>query len=95
MELALDGLPDVIATINTQPYKGKERATHGESHIIMVRFGEDGPILESVNAFGASNDPDSPYYTDQMELFVNHQLKPMTLDKKKIYAEAARVYHPE
>jgi len=30
-----------------------------------------------------------------MELFVNHQLKPMTFAKEKVYAEAVRVYHPE
>ena len=95
VELPLDGLPDVIATTNTQPYKGKERASHGESHIIMVRFGENGPLLESVNAYGASNDPDSPHYTDQMEMYVNHQLKPMTLVKERIYAEAVSVYHPK
>ena len=62
---------------------------------MMIRYDKNGPIIESINAYGASNRPDSPHFTDQMKLYVDHKLKPMTLDKKKIYAEAEKIYHPE
>ena len=45
--------------------------------------------------YGASSKPESPHYTDQMEMFVNKELKPMTLDKEEIYKNAAKIYHPQ
>ena len=33
-------------------------------------------------------------FTDQMQLFVDRQLKPMRLDIDKAYAEADTVYNP-
>ena len=42
----------------------------------------------------ASNQPASPHYADQMELFVQQKTKPMTLNKAQVYKEAKRVYHP-
>ena len=50
--------------------------------------------IETVKCYGASNHPDSPHYTDQMELFVNQQTKPMSLDKAEVLKTAKRVYHP-
>jgi acyl-homoserine-lactone acylase len=50
--------------------------------------------METVNAYGASSNKSSPHYTDQMEMFVNKQTKPMTLDKEKVLKEAKRIYHP-
>jgi len=38
---------------------------------------------------------DSPHYTDQMELFVNKQLKPITMNKKEILEKAVRIYNPK
>ena len=95
VELPVEGLPDVIAALNTRSYGDKVRASHGDSHVMMIRYDKDGPIIESINAYGASNRPDSPHYTDQMELYVKHGLKPMTLNKEKIYKEAESIYHPE
>ena len=66
----------------------------GESYILMARFGEGLPVLESINVYGASNRPDSPHYADQMERFVKRELKPMTLDKEQVLKKAARVYQP-
>ena len=52
-------------------------------------------MIESVNTFGASMNPASPHYKDQMTMFLDQQTKPMTLDKKEVYKNAERVYHPE
>jgi acyl-homoserine-lactone acylase len=95
VELPADGLPDVIAAMHTRPYKNKERVFAGESHIILVQFDKDGPVFETVNAYGGTNNPKRKHYTDQMELYVNHKLKKMTLNKASIYKDAESIYHPE
>ena len=93
--LPLWGLDDVLAAIRSTPWEnGRRKAVQGESYILMVRFGDGLPILESINVFGASNRPDSPHYADQMERFVSRDLKPMTLDKKEVLDKAVRIYHP-
>ncbi|HAA13744.1 MAG TPA: peptidase S45 [Cytophagales bacterium] len=93
--LPLPGLPDALAAMYTKQLEdGRAQGTAGESYILLVRFTEEGPLLESVNVYGASNRPDSPHYDDQMELFVEQKTKPMTLDKEAVLAEAVRVYHP-
>lgn len=95
-ELPIGGAPDVLAANMSKPHKkGKLKTFVGDSYIILVDFDKDGPRIESVNAFGASNVPESPHYDDQMELFVEQKTKSMTLDREKIYEQAERVYRPE
>lgn len=95
VDLPVGGGRDVLAALNTsRDNDGRLRARAGESYIEMVRFTKDGVEIETVNAFGASAKPDSPHYTDQMEMYVNQELKPMTLDKERILKEAVRIYHP-
>lgn len=96
-ELPLGGIPDVITAMYSEPYKdGKVKGRSGESYIMMIRYPKSGlPIIETVNVYGASNRPDSPHYDDQMELFVNQKLKPMTLDIDEVRKSAERIYHPK
>ena len=94
-EYAVAGGPDAIRAVYSQLRDdGKMTMWVGDGFIQMVRFTADGPVMESVNAFGASNKPSSPHYDDQMSLFVNHRFRPNSLDKSRIYSEAKRVYHP-
>ncbi|AMQ55929.1 acylase [Algoriphagus sanaruensis] len=93
--LPLWGLDDVLAAIrSTTLENGQRKAVQGESYILMVRFGEGLPILESINVYGSSNHPDSPHFSDQMERFVNRDLKPMSLDKSEVLKTARKIYHP-
>ena len=93
--LPVGGVPEVLAASITQPYKDGKRKTYvGDSYIELVRYSKDSVQIESVNAFGASAKPESPHYTDQMQMFVDQKLKPMTLDKESIYKNAERIYHP-
>ena len=86
----------MLAAIGIRPNgNGRLRAYTGDSCIQLVRFSADGPEIESVNAYGASAKPGSPHYTSQMELFVNQQLKPMTLDKEQVLKNAVRLYSPQ
>jgi acyl-homoserine-lactone acylase len=95
IELPMFGIPDVISAISSRPYKdGKAQAYQGESYIELVKFSKDGPEIESVVPYGASNHPESPHYANQMQLYTQQQTKPMTLDKGKVLKEAERIYHP-
>lgn len=95
-DLPVGGGPDVIRSAYPQEYKnGRFRVFVGESYILLVKFTKDGPEIHSVSPYGASNKPDSKHYTDQMELYVNKQTKPMTFNKAEIYKKAETIYHPK
>lgn len=92
------GMPDVLAAVNSVPWKDGLRIMEGgDAYISFVRFPKDGslPLIESVNTFGASSNPSSPHFADQRPLYQAQQLKKMTLDKGEVLKKAERVYHPE
>jgi len=92
------GFPDVLTPSFSESYKnGLWKVTGGDAYICFVRYPRDGslPKIESVNTFGASMDPASPHFKDQMTLFLNQQTKPMTLDKQEVLRTAKKIYHPE
>jgi len=94
-EIPIWGLPDVITAMSSRPYKvGKHKVTQGESYIGLVRFNENGPVLESIISFGNSDNPDSDHYTDQMEKYSKFKTKKMTFDRDIIYKEAKKIYKP-
>lgn len=94
--LAVQGMPDVLAAMHAEPYKnGRIKAKQGDAYIALVRFTKDGPEIESINCYGASADPKSPHYTDQMDLFVKQQTKKMSLNKLEVLSQAKRIYHPK
>jgi acyl-homoserine-lactone acylase len=93
--LPLAGIDDVITTMRSLAWEnGMRRGAQGESYIMMVRFGKGLPKIETINVYGASNDPESPHYDDQMDLFLAKKLKPMSLDKAEVMKSAKRVYNP-
>ncbi len=90
------GLPDVLTAAYSDPYEnGQLKVISGDAYICFVRYPKTGlPIIESVNTFGASSNPGSPHYKDQMNMFQNQQTKAMTLDKQAVLLAAEKVYHP-
>jgi len=94
--IPLAGLPDVIASMESSPYKkGMVKGRQGESYIELIQFTKAGPIIESIDSYGASNKKGNKHFDDQMEMFEKQQLKPMSLDKKTVYKNAERIYHPQ
>jgi acyl-homoserine-lactone acylase len=90
------GLPDVLAPMYSIPYKnGMVKGNQGDAYVELVRFTKDGPIIETINTYGASSKKDSPHYTDQMEMYTHQQTKKMSLNKKEVYDSAEKIYHPE
>jgi len=94
--IPLAGLPDVLAAMYSVPTEnGRVKGSIGECYIALVRFTDDGPQIETVQCYGASNREDSPHFDDQMELFQNQLTKTMTLNREQIYLEAKTIYHPQ
>jgi acyl-homoserine-lactone acylase len=96
-EIALPGLPDVLAAMYTSPYKdGKRKGFAGESFIQLIRYKKgEPPKIETVINYGASNHKESSHYADQMELFVQQKTKTMTLDKATVLKNAIKIYSPK
>ncbi|MCL4135221.1 UNVERIFIED_CONTAM: hypothetical protein GTU68_033691 [Idotea baltica] len=94
--LPMWGLPEMIAAMNTKPYKkGMYESDLGESYIQLVKFGENGMTAERVNCYGSSNNPNSPHYNDQMEMFLRQELRPIIFNKATLLKTAEKVYHPK
>lgn len=96
VDLPLAGGPDVLAAMySVEQADGTFKGVAGESYILLARFGPDEVEIESIHAYGSSEKPESPHYTDQMDLFVRQQLKTMSLNKANVLQEAKRVYSPK
>ncbi|MFK7925723.1 MAG: penicillin acylase family protein [Bacteroidia bacterium] len=97
--LAVGGGPETLAALYAAPNKdlgdGRLYSIVGDSYIELVRFSQEGVEIESVNPYGSSANPDSPHYTDQMQLYVQQKRKTMSLDWEKAKATAERIYHPD
>ena len=95
-ELPVFGLPDVVTAMRGEPYKdGKIKITHGESYIGLVRFTPTKTYYESVISYGNSRRPESPHYSDQMELYVNFKTKTMSFDRLEVLNTAINRYAPK
>lgn len=94
-QIPLPGLPDVLAPMYSVPYKnGMLKGTQGDAFVELVRFTGNGPVIETMNVYGASGRKGSPHYTDQMEMYTHQQTKTMTLNKDEVYKNSVRTYHP-
>ncbi len=94
--IPLPGLPDVLTAMYSVTWKdGMVKGNQGESYIELVRFTKDGPIIESINTYGASAKKGSHHYTDQMNMFAEQKTKKMSLKKEDAYKNAIQVYHPK
>lgn len=97
VDMPVGGAPDVLAALHTEPLpNGREKAVGGDTYVQLVRFTKTGlPHIESLLPLGNSARPNSPHFTDQMDLYIKQQTKVMTLDKATIFKEAERIYNPK
>ncbi len=69
---------------------------HGDTFTMFVKYGKNGAEqVESLEPLGNSLNPQSPHYTDQMELFVNQKLKFMPFEKDYWFSHSEKNYHPK
>lgn len=97
IEMPLPGYSDMLLANYIEPYKdGKYKGFVGDSYTHFVQFSKDGAEnIETLVPFGSSAKPGSRHYTDQMQNFVEHKTKKMSLNKEEILKTAERIYHPE
>lgn len=70
------GTGDPILLLSDQMYDGGAwRATYGTGFAMAVQFGEPAEAF-SLSPFGASENPLSPHFSDQMDLLLERRLKP-------------------
>ena len=95
VDLPTDGGPDMWDAKYGKDYgKGRIRAWMGESFILLARFTKQGPQFSTISPYGTSNKPGAKHYTDQMQMYVNHQTKEESLSKEWAYKHAERIYKP-
>lgn len=97
VNIPASGLREVSRAADAKLYdkkRGTYRIVSGDGYIQMVKFGNDKPEIWSINAYGASSKPNSPHYTDQMEMFQREEFKPMTFDKHEVLKKAEKIYVP-
>ena len=94
-DIAISGGPDAIRAVYSQKRDdGKLPMYIGDGLVQLVKFTKDGPEIESISPYGASNKPGAKHYTTQMHKFVAQEFKKMSLDKKEVYDNAEEIYHP-
>lgn len=95
-EVYMPGFPDALAANYTKKAKdGKYVGFIGDSYTLVVEYDKNGPIkMESLVAYGASSKPDSPHYTDQMELFSKQITKKVSMNRAEIFENAEAIYRP-
>jgi acyl-homoserine-lactone acylase len=88
VDLPVDGGNDTIraSTLWDVDEDGRLSVRHGDSFIMFMEWAKDGKVhSRSIQPFGAATTrPDSPHYTDQMQLFVDKKLKPVWFDPKDL-----------
>lgn len=98
INLPIDGGPDILRAVY-----GKEMNKNGhminragDGFMMFVQWDEDGNVFsQAAHQFGsASTRPDSIHYNDQMQAFVDHQLREVVLDRSKVINKAKSIYHP-
>lgn len=93
VDLPLDGGSDTLRASTSWRVDddGRLNLIHGDSFIQWVEWPADGsPVTSrSIQPFGAaSTRPGSPHYTDQMQLYASHQLKPVRFWEEDVRAAA-------
>ncbi|UAB79102.1 acylase [Erythrobacter sp. SCSIO 43205] len=94
VDLPLDGGSDTLRASTTwrEDEDGRLSLVHGDSFIQWVEWPADGGkvVSRSIQPFGAATTrPESPHYTDQMQLYVDHKLKPVRFYEDDVREHAA------
>jgi acyl-homoserine-lactone acylase len=72
---------------------GKREAIGGDGWILAIEF-SDTPKAYSVLAYGESPREDSPFFSDQAEMFAKGEMKKVLLSEAEIEAGTIRRYRP-
>lgn len=94
VDLPLDGGSDTLRASTTWNVAddGRLVVKHGDSYVLWAEWHPGKRVVSrSIQPFGAATTrPDSPHYTDQSTLFVQHRFKPVHFWREDVLANAAR-----
>jgi acyl-homoserine-lactone acylase len=94
VSIPIGGLPEVPRAVDTKYDDDLEtwKVRAGDGFMMFIHFTEEGPRIQAAAPFGNSTHPDSPHYTDQMEMFAARKTRPVTLNRTEIERTAERAY---
>jgi len=73
---------------------GKRMAIGGDGWILAIEFGKEVPTAYSVLAYGESSREDSPYHSDQAEMFAKGAMKRVAFKRADVEAQTVKRYNP-
>lgn len=105
VKVPLDGAGDVLRAVYSIFKRdgefygmedGRLPGRGGDSYFLLVRWDADGTLhSESIHQYGsATQDRDSPHFSDQAELFARMETKPVWFDESEIRANLKAEYRP-
>ena len=98
VNLPANGGTDTLraATVWEPMDNGQMRVRHGDSFIMLTSWDKAGKLTsQSIQPYGsATNRPDSPHYTDQMQMFLDRKFKPVHFEWADAVRNAKRRYRP-
>jgi acyl-homoserine-lactone acylase len=97
LEYPMPGSPDQLAPSYDEKIKGgKFKIENGDTYTMIVKFNKKlGNCYQTQMPFGASSNPASKHYTDQMKMYSTHKTKTISLNKLDIIPFAERIYMPK
>ncbi len=95
---ALPATPGYMGSLNAYvsrrtPATKKRYGVTGNTFVAVVEFGKKLKA-KTILTGGASSDPNSPHFTDQVDGYINHTYKDILFYKKEVKKGAERTYHP-
>ena len=84
-----------LADFGSRRQEGTKKlyGVNGNSFAAVVEFG-DRLRARTVLVGGQSNDPSSPHFTDQVELYTSHEWKEIAFYREDVEARAVETYRP-
>lgn len=86
----VDGVLNAMHTKSVLTGEGYGGVAWGTSYVQLVGFDDNGPVARGLLAYGQSTDPASPYYSDQLPLYVSKRLVPLPFTQEQILADGNR-----
>ena len=84
-----------LASFGARTYPGTKRmyGTSGNSFVAVVEFG-DRLTAKAITVGGLHNDPDSPHFDDQAQMYANGEFRDVLFYRKDVEANLEREYNP-
>ena len=86
----VDGVSNALHMKSPLTAQGYGGVAWGTSYVQLVSFDDHGPVARGLLAYGQSTDPASPYYADQLPLYVSKQLVALPFTREQIAADGNR-----